>query len=612
MSGIDLNKTQIVCEADNIPKKLGAFVSLFLKRHPWTMLIFTVFILYEAFIAPMNAYLLKIIIDSTISTGDHLELLIPTLLMPGMLYVGVQVMMNVIFSIYRYFHLLFYPKAMSDIAGTMHHYLTGHSYRYFSEHFSGSLSKKILDLCMGFESLVQIMVHNLIPKTLSIIGSSIILYFVQPYFGALLFIWAIIYIGISYMMSKGSEKLSYAMSEAGNNMNGKLVDSIVNVMSAKLFANAKHEEGILFGSIDNLMAKDRKLQWYLLKANILQGILIAILIFLMLSALIYARIEKMVTIGDFALILTLSSAIANNIYNMGEQILGFAKMAGNCRQSLNMIVEPHEIKDEPDAKALIVSKGKIVFEKVQFHYQGSEQLFDNKTVSIEPGQKVGLVGHSGSGKSTFVNLILRLFEVNQGRILIDDQDVKKVTQSSLRKNIGMIPQDPSLFHRSLLDNIGYAKVDATKEEIIAAARQAHADEFISALAQGYDALVGERGVKLSGGQRQRIAIARAFLKNAPILILDEATSQLDSLTEQYIQDSLWTLMQNKTTIVVAHRLSTLLHMDRILVFEKGKIIEDGTHAALLAQNGHYAQLWKAQVGGFLLDEDENSENGNNH
>ncbi|WP_291398139.1 ATP-binding cassette domain-containing protein [Acinetobacter sp.] len=231
-----------------------------------------------------------------------------------------------------------------------------------------------------------------------------------------------------------------------------------------------------------------------------------------------------------------------------------------------------------------------------------QSLFFKINLSNTAGQKVGLVGYSGGGKSTFVNLILRLYDVTDGAILIDGQDIRDVTQDSLRENIAMIPQDPSLFHRSLMENIRYGRADSTDEEVIEAAKKAHAHEFISALPQGYDSLVGERGVKLSGGQRQRIAIARAILKNAPILILDEATSQLDSVTESLIQESLWELMQNKTTIVIAHRLSTLLHMDRILVFDKGKIVEDGTHSELLAKAGLYKTLWDAQVGGFLGDE----------
>ena len=269
---------------------------------------------------------------------------------------------------------------------------------------------------------------------------------------------------------------------------------------------------------------------------------------------------------------------------------------------------PLEILDKPNAITLNCTHGQITFDNVQFHYKGTEPLFQNKSIEINAGQKVGLVGYSGGGKSTFVNLILRLYDVTDGAIMIDGQDIRDVNQDSLRENIAMIPQDPSLFHRSLMENILYGRIDASDEEVIEAAKKAHAHEFITMLPQGYDSLVGERGIKLSGGQRQRIAIARAILKNAPILILDEATSQLDSVTESLIQESLWELMQGqtdtsgKTTIVIAHRLSTLLDMDRILVFDKGKIVEDGTHSKLLAKAALYKSLWDAQVGGFLDDE----------
>lgn len=341
--------------------------------------------------------------------------------------------------------------------------------------------------------------------------------------------------------------------------------------------------------------------------------MIAVMMGLASITLIHLYGKGLVSIGDFALILGLSMELGHMMWYTMYQVDQFNQALGKARQSLNALVIPHEIQDKKNASQLIVTQGQIEFSKVKFHYQGGYSLFQNKSVTIEAGQKVGLVGYSGSGKSTFVNLILRLYEVVDGQILIDDQNLSEVTQESLRQAIAMIPQDPTLFHRSLMDNIRYGRKKASDEEVILASKKAHAHEFISLLPEGYETLVGERGVKLSGGQRQRIAIARAILKNAPILMLDEATSQLDSITESNIQDSLWELMQGKTTLVVAHRLSTLLHMDRILVFDKGHIVEDGTHTELLNLGGLYKTLWDAQVGGFLPDErkEESEESVNN-
>jgi ATP-binding cassette subfamily B protein len=289
------------------------------------------------------------------------------------------------------------------------------------------------------------------------------------------------------------------------------------------------------------------------------------------------------------------------MFEMATRIRDFITGWGTVNQALKLLELPVEIQDKPNAEQLSVTRGEITFEHVRFHYKGAEALFENKSITIFPGEKVGLVGYSGSGKTTFVNLILRLFEVDKGSIKIDGQDIRDVTQDSLRANISLIPQDPILFHRTLMENIRYGRLSASNEEVIEASRKANAHDFIALLPQGYETYVGERGVKLSGGQRQRIAIARAILKNAPILILDEATSQLDSITENVIQESILELMKDKTTLVVAHRLSTLLSMDRIIVFDKGNIVEDGTHNELLAQGGLYKTLWEAQIGGFLPD-----------
>jgi ATP-binding cassette subfamily B protein len=350
-------------------------------------------------------------------------------------------------------------------------------------------------------------------------------------------------------------------------------------------------------------AIQKKDAWLLL-IYIVQGALIAAMIGFMGYFLVHLYLLGSLTVGDFALILGLSMEVGHITWFTMSQVDEFNMCVGKCNQSLASLIVKSSVQDKEEASILSVDKGEINFVDVKFHYKGTDPLFDNKSVKIEGGQKVGLVGYSGGGKTSFVNLILRLYNVTDGKILIDSQDIREVTQSSLHANIAMIPQDPSLFHRSLMDNIRYGRADASDAEVIEAAKKAHAHEFIDKLPLGYESLVGERGVKLSGGQRQRIAIARAILKNAPILILDEATSQLDSVTEKLIQDSLWTLMQGKTTIVIAHRLSTLLQMDRILVFDQGKIVEEGAHRELITRSGLYKTLWDAQSGGFLPDSKE--------
>jgi ABC-type multidrug transport system fused ATPase/permease subunit len=271
---------------------------------------------------------------------------------------------------------------------------------------------------------------------------------------------------------------------------------------------------------------------------------------------------------------------------------------GYIDDAIRMITPAHGVQDKPDALALKVTRGEIAFNDVTFDFPG-QIVFQNLSLTIAPGQKVGLVGPSGAGKSTLMNVLLRLYDIHGGVIAIDGQDIRDVTQDSLRDNIAIIPQDTALFHRSLMDNIRYGNLHATEEQVMEAARLAHAHDFIKKLPEGYGTLVGERGIKLSGGQRQRIAIARAILKNAPILLLDEATSALDSESEKMIQDSLQTLMQGKTVIAIAHRLSTIATMDRLVVMDHGAVVEDGSHAELLAANGLYARLWAMQSGGFL-------------
>jgi len=382
---------------------------------------------------------------------------------------------------------------------------------------------------------------------------------------------------------------------------GQLVDCITNNSNVRIFSKRDYEISRIHKFLLVSEKAYQKKELFLLVLNCIQGFFIAIMMGFAVYFLVYLYGKDLISIGDFALILGISMELGHMMWYTMSRVDEFNQAIGKCKQCLATLMTCPNITDRVDALDLLVQHGQITFDKVKFHYKGIKPIFEDKTVVIEAGQKVGLVGYSGSGKSTFASLILRLYEVTEGRVLIDEYDIKDITQDSLRRNIALIPQDPSLFHRSIMDNIRYGRTDATDEEVIEAAKSAHAHEFISKLPEGYQSLVGERGVKLSGGQRQRIAIARAILKKSPILILDEATSQLDSVTESYIQESLAALMQGKTTIVIAHRLSTLLHMDRILVFDKGKIVEDGTHSKLLKSGGLYKTLWDAQVGGFLPD-----------
>jgi ATP-binding cassette subfamily B protein len=310
-------------------------------------------------------------------------------------------------------------------------------------------------------------------------------------------------------------------------------------------------------------------------------------------------VEQKISVGSFAMTASLVLLVINDALGLSRRFVEFFEYVGNVNDGVGAIIRDQEVLDVDGAKDLKITRGDVRFDNVSFSYTQENPVFENLNVHIKAGERVGLVGFSGSGKTTFTNLILRLYDLKSGTISIDEQDVAKVTQDSLRAQISMIPQDPVLFHRSLLENIRYGRIDATDEEVFAAAQAAHAHQFITQRKEGYEALVGERGIKLSGGQRQRIAIARAILKNAPILILDEATSSLDSITEKSIQASLETLMKDRTVIVIAHRLSTIAHLNRILVFDKGRVVESGPHAELLSKNGHYARLWNMQVGGFL-------------
>jgi ATP-binding cassette subfamily B protein len=418
----------------------------------------------------------------------------------------------------------------------------------------------------------------------------------------IVFVWVFIFLLSSFLFAIWKIKYDLAVAVADSKTTGYLSDTITNHNTIQLFTTKKAESKG-FKDITDDQAKKYIFSWNLsmLIDAAQTGFNIVFQFALFFFAIIFWQ-KGMISLGIFALIQSYVFVIIDNTWGFSRVIRNIYQSYADAKEMVEIMLLPHEITDSKTAKPLIVKNGEIDFEKLNFNFNETRKVLDGINLKIKPGEKVALVGPSGAGKTTFIRLILRLYSPTSGRILIDGQDIAGVIQDSLRKNIAMVPQDTILFHRTLAENIAYGKPDATRQDIEDATRLAHCDEFIKNLPLGFDTYVGERGIKLSGGERQRVAIARAILKNAPILILDEATSSLDSQSEHLIQDALDTLMKGKTAIVIAHRLSTIQKMDRIILIDNGKVVEEGTHQSLLKKkNSLYKKLWDLQSGGFLKD-----------
>ncbi|MSO13384.1 putative ABC transporter ATP-binding protein [Rickettsiales endosymbiont of Trichoplax sp. H2] len=455
-----------------------------------------------------------------------------------------------------------------------------YAYSFFQNHTSGTILAKAQDVFNLIPTIIGTVIYQFIYIVFSTLITLIFLAQVHILFVVVMLIWMSIFFIITYFGIKKVRPITSEFAETRSKIWGHLSDYLSNILNVKCFVMSSWENSKLSNISQIFISKAEQQGYFLMKFYVIQGVIVSIYTIGFLIGLIYLHREGIISPGDFALVFMLNFTLFTNLYNLSYNLQEFIINCGTVNQALKILELPKEVQDKPDATKLVLTKGEIEFSNVQFNYKGTTELFKNKSIIIKGGQKVSLVGHSGGGKTTFSNLILRLFDVTSGEILIDGQNIKKVTQDSLRAAISIIPQESLLFHRTIEENIGYGNLNASEYEIIEAAKKAHAHEFIKKLPYGYKSLIGERGGKLSGGQRQRIVIARAILKNAPIVILDEATSQLDLETENKIQESLKELMKGKTSIVIAHRLSTLLGMDRVLVFEHGKIIKDGTYEEL--------------------------------
>ncbi len=527
--------------------------------------------------------------------GDRIQnmLILVVLIMPTLGFLHSMIMHQTLLGNYP-----------MSIRWLIHRYLLKQAVGFFQRDFAGRVATKVMQSALAVRETVMKLLDVLVyisvyfVSMIWMMGESDIILMLP------ILIWLVLYIFIQLYFIPRMKQVATDQADARSIMTGRIVDSYTNISTVKLFAHSQREldyaESSMKGFLKTVYRQMRMVTCLLLSVDAINYLLLLSIA----ATSVMLWLDASVTIGAIAV----GISIALRVQGMSKWIMwevsSLFENIGTVVDGMNTISNEVEVKDAPNAKQLEIKQGAIEFDNVQFNYSDEKSVFSNLNLNIKPGEKVGIVGRSGAGKSTLVNLLLRFFDVNSGTIRIDGQDISIVEQESLRQHIGMITQDTSLLHRSIKENILYGDPDASMDDLIAAAKQAHAHDFIQELKdengnKAYNVEVGERGVKLSGGQRQRVAIARVLLKNAPILIMDEATSALDSEVESAIQENLEALMEGKTVIAIAHRLSTIAALDRLIVMDQGKVIEQGSHKELLELNGVYAQLWKHQTGGFL-------------
>ena len=537
----------------------------------------------------------KKLIDG-ITAGASAEMLIGYILTALLIYLGSWIFWRIGGFVGSYA----WSRIMRDLADSCFAYLQKHSTAFFNSNFVGSLVTRVNKFFYSAEAIADKIIFDLVPLIVSVVV--IVLVFGQQNISLaiIMMLWTTVYCAASYLFSRWKLKYDIERSIWSSKNTGVLADTITNQQNVKLFVGYEREKKY-FGFHTNKMAVLRQLTWNL--NNTFEAVQTLLMIGLEIGIFYIAVImwqRGLLTVGDFVLIQAYLFTLFGKIFNFGRIIRDTYERLADAEEMAQIFGMPHEIVDAKGAAPLTVSSGAIQFRNVSFAYHKTRTVVRKLTVAIAACEKIALVGPSGAGKSTIVKLLLRLHDVSSGKISIDGEDIARVTLESLWNNVSLVPQDPVLFHRTLMENIRYGKPEATDAEVVSASKLAHCDEFIREFPDGYGTFVGERGVKLSGGERQRVAIARAILRDAPILVFDEATSSLDSESEMLIQKALDVLMKGKTVIVIAHRLSTIMKMDRILVMDKGEIVEQGTHQELLAKSrGLYKKLWTLQSGGFI-------------
>jgi len=541
------------------------------------------------------------VVSDTSRIADAPATLINTVLILGV----VLFLYNLFYRIADYAMTYSQSHMLKDIADDAFARLERHSYGFFSNTFTGTLVAKVRRYVNAFETIHDQFIFTVWMNGLQLLFGLIVLSYYSWPLGMVLLVWLVIYLVITVFFIKKKVKKDILTAEANSMTTGVLSDVITNMLNIKMFASHARELSY-FRKTTDVEEKRRRSAWYFQNIQFLfQGYFIALFEFVGMFAAVYLWIHGLISAGTIILMQIYIFTSFDVVWNIGRNFSKVMRSLADSKEMVDVFEKPVAVDDPKNPEKCKISEGKIEIKSISFLYDEGitkgTAVFKKLSLKIAPGQKVGLVGPSGAGKTTITKLLLRFADVQSGKIFIDGQDISRITQNDLRSHIAYVPQDPILFHRTIKENISYSNPEASDEEIIDAAKRARAHEFIKKLPDGYDTYVGERGIKLSGGERQRVAIARAMLKAAPILILDEATSSLDSISEQHIQDAFDELMKGRTTLVVAHRLSTIQKMDRIIVFDQGVIAEDGSHKKLIAKKGLYYRLWKQQSHGFMRE-----------
>lgn len=568
----------------------------FMKNYKWGFII--IFILYsigniiQSNIVPL---FYKKITDLMVTKSTLPEIL-------NVFYIIIFLSFLVIIF-FRFANYIFVRKQltiMKNIDNDNFQKISTKSMGFFENSFTGALVNKSNKFVRSFESITDILFYSLLWNLVLAITTIGILFFISIPIALIFLAWIFLYFPFLIFFTKKMLQYDFITSQKGTEKTGMLSDIFTNILNLKIFSAAKKESFQYKKKVrENAQAQLKSWDIGILQELIMSLLFLVLQFSAMGSAFYFWSLDE-ITIGTVLLVQLYFFAFMYSFWGMSRALKNLITAISDAKEMIEILDQKKEVKNIENSKKIKIKNGEIIFKNISFSYpKQEEKIFNKLSLTIPAGQQLGLVGTSGSGKTTITKLILRFTNLNSGKILIDKQDISQVSQDSLRESIAYVPQEPVLFHRSIYENIAYAKKGVTKKEVFSATKKAHADEFIQKLENGYETLVGERGVKLSGGQRQRVALARAFLKNAPILILDEATAALDSVSEKFIQDALFKLMKNKTVIVVAHRLSTIQSLDRILVIENGEIVEDGDHQNLIQKKGIYQAFWEKQTTKFV-------------